>query len=44
MNTVPLSLFLSIHGFISYYIQDRVGYDEIKPAVIAHVKTLCRVL
>lgn len=44
MNTVPLSLFLSIHGFISYYIQDRVGYEEIKPAVIAHVKTLCRVL
>lgn len=44
MNTIPLSLFLSIHGFISYYIQDRVGYDDIKPAVIAHVKTLCRVL
>ncbi|ANF96053.1 TetR/AcrR family transcriptional regulator [Paenibacillus bovis] len=44
MHTVPLSLFLSIHGFISYYIQDRVTYDEIRPAAIAHVKTLCRVL
>ncbi|MBO2943435.1 TetR/AcrR family transcriptional regulator [Paenibacillus sp. F411] len=39
---LPLSLFLGMHGFISFYIQDRVSFDEIKPAAVAHVKTLCR--
>lgn len=43
-RTVPLTLFLSLHGFISYYIQDRIGYDEIKPAAHTHVKVLCRSL
>lgn len=36
----PLSIFLSLHGFISYYIQDRLTFDEIKPAAIAHVQML----
>ncbi|ANA79162.1 transcriptional regulator, TetR family protein [Paenibacillus vortex V453] len=43
-RTVPLTLFLSLHGFISYYIQDRIGFDEIKPAALTHVKVLCRSL
>lgn len=36
----PLSLFLGSHGFISYYIQDRLTFEEIMPAAIAHVKML----
>lgn len=43
-RTVPRTLFLSLHGFISYYIQDRIGFDEIKPAALAHIKVLCRSL
>ncbi|MCR8843990.1 TetR/AcrR family transcriptional regulator [Paenibacillus sp. SC116] len=39
---IPRSLFLSIHGFISFYIQDQVTFDEIKPAAAAHVRFLCR--
>ena len=38
---IPRSLFLSMHGFISYYIQDQVTYDEVKPAAAAHVRFLC---
>ncbi|KKO52995.1 TetR/AcrR family transcriptional regulator [Paenibacillus sp. DMB20] len=41
-RNLPLTLFLSTHGFVSFYIQDRVSFDEIKPAAIAHVKALCR--
>ncbi|WP_110933711.1 TetR/AcrR family transcriptional regulator [Paenibacillus bouchesdurhonensis] len=36
----PLSMFLGVHGFISFYIQDRLTYEEIMPAAIAHVKML----
>jgi len=36
----PLSMFLGIHGFISFYIQDRLTFEEIMPAAIAHVKML----
>ncbi|GAB6926894.1 hypothetical protein JCM10914A_08770 [Paenibacillus sp. JCM 10914] len=43
-RTVPLTLFLSLHGFISYYIQDRIGFDEIKPAALTHIKVLSRSL
>ncbi|MBU5440738.1 TetR/AcrR family transcriptional regulator [Paenibacillus sp. MSJ-34] len=39
-QNIPLSLFLAVHGFISYYIQDQVSFDEIKPAALAHVKFL----
>lgn len=38
--SLPLSIFLSLHGFISYYIQDRLTFEEIKPAAIAHVQML----
>ena len=43
-RSLPLSLFLSTHGFISFYIQDRLTYDEVRPAAVMHVKTLCRSL
>lgn len=38
--SLPLSMFLGLHGFISYYIQDRLTFEEIKPAASAHVKML----
>lgn len=38
--SLPLSMFLGMHGFISYYIQDRLTFEEIKPAAVAHVKML----
>lgn len=39
-SSLPLSMFLGIHGFISFYIQDRLTFEEIRPAAIAHVKML----
>ncbi|WP_209860835.1 TetR/AcrR family transcriptional regulator [Paenibacillus shirakamiensis] len=39
-TSVPLSMFLGLHGFISYYIQDRLSFEEIDQAAIAHVKML----
>ncbi|USB34131.1 TetR/AcrR family transcriptional regulator [Paenibacillus sp. YPG26] len=39
-TSVPLSLFLGLHGFISFYIQDHLTFEEIQPAAIAHVKML----
>ncbi|MDP4095294.1 TetR/AcrR family transcriptional regulator [Paenibacillus sp. P96] len=39
---IPHSLFLSLHGFVSYYIQDRLTFEEIRPAALAHVKLMCR--
>ncbi|MCC3381851.1 TetR/AcrR family transcriptional regulator [Paenibacillus farraposensis] len=39
---VPKSLFLSMHGFVSFYIQDGLTFEEIRPAALAHVKLLCR--
>lgn len=41
-HNVPRSLFLALHGFISYYIQDQVTFEEVKPAATAHVRFLCR--
>ncbi|MGM1048446.1 transcriptional regulator, TetR family [Paenibacillus uliginis N3/975] len=43
-RNLPHTLFLSIHGFISFYIQDRISFEEIKPAAVSHVKVLCRSL
>ncbi|MNS32384.1 Biofilm operon icaADBC HTH-type negative transcriptional regulator IcaR [compost metagenome] len=39
-TSVPLSMFLGLHGFISFYIQDHLTFEEIHPAAIAHVKML----
>jgi AcrR family transcriptional regulator len=39
---VPQSLFLSMHGFVSFYIQDGLTFEEIRPAALTHVKLLCR--
>ncbi len=36
----PLSMFLGMHGFISFYIQDRLTFEDIMPAAVAHVKML----
>lgn len=41
-QSVPLTLFLSAHGFISYYIQDRVAFEDIRTIAVSHVKALCR--
>lgn len=38
--SLPLSMFLGIHGFISFYIQDHLTFEEIMPAAVAHVKML----
>ncbi|WP_151732967.1 TetR/AcrR family transcriptional regulator ['Paenibacillus yunnanensis' Narsing Rao et al. 2020] len=43
-QSVPLTLFLSAHGFISYYIQDKVSFDDIRPIALSHVKVLSRSL
>lgn len=40
----PLTLFLGIHGFISYYIQDHISFADAQPRAIAHVKCLCHSL
>ncbi|RJG22591.1 TetR/AcrR family transcriptional regulator [Paenibacillus thiaminolyticus] len=39
-HNIPLSIFLAMHGFISFYIQDQVTYEEIKPAALAHIRFL----
>ena len=39
---VPHSIFLALHGFISYYIQDKITFEEVKPTAIAHVQLLCK--
>jgi AcrR family transcriptional regulator len=41
-DALPRTLFLSLHGFISYYIQDRSTFEEVKTIAISHVKILCR--
>ncbi|MCG7409997.1 TetR/AcrR family transcriptional regulator [Paenibacillus sp. ACRRX] len=40
-HNIPRSLFLAMHGFISYYIQDQVTFEDVKPAATAHVRFLC---
>lgn len=41
-HNIPRTLFLAMHGFISYYIQDQISFEEVKPAASAHVRFLCR--
>lgn len=41
-QSLPLTLFLSAHGFISYYIQDKIPFEDVKAAALSHVKVLCR--
>ncbi|AIQ51109.1 MULTISPECIES: TetR/AcrR family transcriptional regulator [Paenibacillus] len=43
-QSVPLTLFLSAHGFISYNIQDKVSFDDVKQAALTHIKVLSRSL
>jgi AcrR family transcriptional regulator len=40
-EVLPRALFLSMHGFISYYIQDRSTFDEVRSIALSHVKLLC---
>lgn len=42
IQRVPRTLFLAMHGFISYYIQDRLTFVEIESSALSHVKVLCR--
>ncbi|KAJ3198598.1 hypothetical protein HK101_000113 [Irineochytrium annulatum] len=42
IQRVPRTLFLAMHGFISYYIQDRLTFEEIESSALSHVKVLCR--
>ncbi|TBL69327.1 TetR/AcrR family transcriptional regulator [Paenibacillus thalictri] len=39
--SAPWSLFMSMHGFISYSINFNQTYDEVKKLAEAHVKYLC---
>jgi AcrR family transcriptional regulator len=41
MVTVPYSLFMSLHGFISYSIHFNQTYADVKNLAEAHVKYLC---
>lgn len=41
-QSVPLTLYLSAHGFISYYIQDKINFEDVKTEALSHVKVLCR--
>jgi Transcriptional regulator len=41
-QSVPLTLYLSAHGFISYYIQDKIKFEDVKTEAVSHVKVLCR--
>lgn len=41
-QSVPLTLYLSAHGFISYYIQDKINFEDVKAEALSHVKVLCR--
>ncbi len=41
-ESLPRTLFLSLHGFISYYIQNRVTFEDIKPLAFSHVRMICR--
>ncbi|CAM2983858.1 TetR/AcrR family transcriptional regulator [Paenibacillus sediminis] len=42
MQAIPLTLFLGMNGFISYYIHDRVSFEDVRDAAITHVKILCQ--
>jgi AcrR family transcriptional regulator len=41
MYSLPWSLFMSLHGFISYNIRYRQSYEDVKKLAEQHVKFLC---
>ncbi|MCR8632504.1 MULTISPECIES: TetR/AcrR family transcriptional regulator [Paenibacillus] len=41
MYSLPWSLFMSMHGFISYNIRYRQSYDDVKKLAEHHVRYLC---
>ncbi|OXM88420.1 TetR/AcrR family transcriptional regulator [Paenibacillus rigui] len=41
MYTMPWSLFMSMHGFISYNIRYRQSYEDVKRLAELHVDFLC---
>ncbi|MDF2959848.1 MAG: TetR family transcriptional regulator [Paenibacillus sp.] len=41
MYSLPWSLFMSLHGFISYNIRFRQTYEDVKKLSEQHVKFLC---
>jgi len=41
MYSLPWSLFMSMHGFISYNIRFRQSYEDVKKLAEQHVKFLC---
>lgn len=41
MYSLPWSLFMSMHGFISYNIRYRQSYDDVKKLAEQHVNFLC---
>ena len=38
--SIPLSLFLGMHGFISYYIHNQTSFEQIQSSALSHVKFL----
>ncbi|CAG7646922.1 TetR/AcrR family transcriptional regulator [Paenibacillus allorhizosphaerae] len=41
MYSLPWSLFMSLHGFISYNIHYNQAYEDVKKLAESHVKYLC---
>lgn len=41
MYSMPWTLFMSMHGFISYNIRYRQSYEDVKKLAEQHVKYLC---
>ena len=42
MYSLPWSLFMSLHGFISYNIHYNQSYEDVKKLAESHVKYLCQ--
>jgi AcrR family transcriptional regulator len=42
MYTAPWSLFMSLHGFISYNIRYNQSYEDVRKLAEAHVKYCCQ--
>lgn len=42
MYSLPWSLFMSLHGFISYNIHYSQSYEDVKKLAESHVKYLCQ--
>ncbi|AWB43849.1 TetR family transcriptional regulator [Paenibacillus sp. CAA11] len=43
-SALAQSMFLGIHGFISYHIQGRTAFEDVQSSAVQHVKNLCRCL